>query len=812
MVKPTVASALPLSAASKLPSAIRENNKPRTLRFTGLFVAYLAFVIYGSLVPLTYQPLAWSQAMERFTALRWFPVAAVSRTDFATNFILLIPLAFLAHCVVDCARAPRRQSLLWGGVIWLGCSALAIGVEFIQIYFPPRNPSFNDIVALSGGALVGSLLWYGRGEFLLNFLSGLYHSRRSASVFAQLFWGYALLCVFFQVLPLDLTISPAELYHKWKSGRVVFIPFSKLPPFFWQGFYDLVTDIVLFMPIGFFAVRSGWIQDRRAPRFVRGALWGLLLSAVVEFLQLFVMSRVTDITDLLTAAAGAGFGAMWVLGRAPQHLSVTAAKVRLRYAWLGLVLYCLLLLCVFWIPFNFGIPREELINRVNNFKLLPFYNYFYSTELRALTSLLRQFLFFLPMGVLLSWSLQNGAPRFRAIGAQVCIMMLAFGVELGQLFLPHALADSTDILLGFCGGVFGFFGADRLRGLQPALTLHPRLAIGKKNPPASYFFFKLGIPLLVFALAGLNAALGMNLMQQNSAVPYNVRELFRNEHRWLSYCLFYALLMSWPVISACLALWFRKNIQRWLWAPLLYIAAGLCGWVLLSHAVTVESLWDILGTPIFKNWKGDSELIMRFVIFYIMLLLPMILANLAILRLLKGPATATRPGQFLLPVGINLSFAVLGYMCTGTYAATDNVRELFVVYGRLPSLNWGAPLSLLYVKELYKTYDGVLATVMIYPIIFVFAATALLLAMGLVYSWRWLLLGLVVFTLATLLLWLGLPQIVTTNAVQFLLGPNRQTILTNAEYFFRFVAGMAGMTLFCNLGFWMIYHYIDARV
>lgn len=56
----------------------------------------LAFVIYGSLAPLTFWPVSFDKAWEHFAWCFSRPVAVSQRSDWAANILLFIPLGFVA--------------------------------------------------------------------------------------------------------------------------------------------------------------------------------------------------------------------------------------------------------------------------------------------------------------------------------------------------------------------------------------------------------------------------------------------------------------------------------------------------------------------------------------------------------------------------------------------------------------------------------------------------------------------------------------------------------------------------------------------
>jgi len=55
---------------------------------------YCLFIIYGSLVPLDYQPKPFEAAWQSFKHIRYLNLGAASRADWIANIILYIPLTF----------------------------------------------------------------------------------------------------------------------------------------------------------------------------------------------------------------------------------------------------------------------------------------------------------------------------------------------------------------------------------------------------------------------------------------------------------------------------------------------------------------------------------------------------------------------------------------------------------------------------------------------------------------------------------------------------------------------------------------------
>ena len=122
------------------------------------FFAYLAFVIYGSLVPLQYIPISFEQALQQFSQIRYLDLDIESRADWVANILLFVPLTFLLAALGFKAASPVRNTLL-SLFIMSASVGLAMGIEFTQLYFPQRTVSINDILAESLGALGGIVLY-----------------------------------------------------------------------------------------------------------------------------------------------------------------------------------------------------------------------------------------------------------------------------------------------------------------------------------------------------------------------------------------------------------------------------------------------------------------------------------------------------------------------------------------------------------------------------------------------------------------------------------------------------------------------------
>lgn len=467
-------------------SVARPPPRSRTTLFLAA-IGYAAFVVYGSLVPLEFQPMPLEQAWREIRSIPFLRLGIGSRADWVANILLFVPLGFLLMGLADSRRIGLRTLAALG--VLAVCVAASAGIEFVQLFFPPRTVSQNDILAEGLGALAGVVLWLIYGRALRRWLDHWQAERSPASLAARLLGVYLAGLFFYNVLPLDLTISPVEIYHKWQSGRVSLLPFSALPRQPAELAYELLTDVAIWVPVGLLLVVSG----RRRP--LAAWTWTIGAAVLLETVQFFVYTRVTDTTDLVTAAVGGGLGVALGARSAAQGRSRgrTGGLFVPQWVWPALALlgWSLFLAALFWYPFNFRPEREVAQTRLELFWRVPFYSYYYGSEFRAATELLHKVLFFVPVGALLALGrrrLPRGVPReLYALLTALYIAGLPVLIELGQVLLPGKLPDSTDLVLEITGSLLGYAGvrwwlAQRGPG-HPGVGHHPERAAAPRRQP-----------------------------------------------------------------------------------------------------------------------------------------------------------------------------------------------------------------------------------------------------------------------------------------------------------------------------------------
>jgi glycopeptide antibiotics resistance protein len=437
-----------------------------------LALAFLAFAVYGSLMPFQYKLIPFAEALDRFREVLGQPVRVGSRSDWLANVLLFFPPGFLLMAAICCDR-PRLNVLAFPLVV-TSCIAFSVTIEFAQLYFPERNCSINDIVAESLGALLGAVLWVFRGQRLTTTARLIWTGFGSRNTIVLLLPCYLLLVLVVSTLPLDFTLSPVEIYHKYHEGRV------RLTPFDWGkiGTIDLIKrcfwNVALLVPVGLLLgclPGSIWRSARSWPR-VLGL--GLLLASGIEFVQLFVGTSSCDVTDIITG--GPAVLAGWFLAllyhrrQASRFGYLRVSNTFSPLHWGLLAAWLSVLFFMEWEPFDFTFDLDRAARELRNVTLIPFKDYYRGDYLGILDDFVHKFILFMPLGALLApppparaWSRAGLFRWFGAIGA-------AFVMELGQSFLFSRHPGLTDVLVASTAAWLGLALTCRLRNAPRAET------------------------------------------------------------------------------------------------------------------------------------------------------------------------------------------------------------------------------------------------------------------------------------------------------------------------------------------------------
>lgn len=398
------------------------------------FWGYLLFVVYGSLVPLDFTPIPLAQALDSFRQIPFLQLGLESRADWVANGVLYAPLGFLASRWINVTPGAVAATLALLLATAL-CLAVAIGVEFTQLFFPPRTVSQNDLIAEGLGSLVGALAAPFLGGWLQRLRSVWAVDGARLGHFAL--QGYIVAYLLFCFFPFDLLLSASEVREKWQSdlwSLTIALPGDRSA---FRAILQWCVEVVLTLPLGL--LLSGRIQ-RDAAGLGRAALIGAVAGLVIEVAQFAVASAVSQGASVLSRGLGAA-GGVWMAHELAARGVEPWRRALARTSLMWMPPYLVLLAAANGAFAHRWTGLSGVAQSWSETRLMPFYYHYFTTEAQALFSLGGVLVMYAPL-TLLAWARAWSPGRAAAAAATLSLL-----IESGKLFQSGAHPDPTNVLL-----------------------------------------------------------------------------------------------------------------------------------------------------------------------------------------------------------------------------------------------------------------------------------------------------------------------------------------------------------------------------
>ncbi len=417
---------------------------PAAPRLWPLWLAWCVFVVYGSLVPLNFQPLPWTEALRLLTQAPMLNLGAAQRADWVANGVLYFPVGFLGAAVMMGHHPGAwRKQLALVAALALGM-ALALVVELAQTAVPGRTVSRNDLLAeILGSALGAAAAWAGTRP-LRTLLAAL--QAGGTALWRVLGPAYVLAYLGLALFPFDLLLSIPELARKLQRPYVAWWmvgPDSGAGP--WRQWAKLAAEVLAVLPIGLYGafLQAGRpsLPNHRLTRPLAAFAAGLGLGLAIEVAQLLLVSGVCQGVSVLTRGLGWAAGAALMGWRAVPHAETLRAALRRASAPLLAAHATLLALNAGW-PQAPWLPLDQAWQRLqDNVRFVPLYYHYFSSESHALVSLLVVAASHAPLGLMgWAWHVQPGVTAG-------CAALLVAVNETGRLMAVATRPDPSNLLI-----------------------------------------------------------------------------------------------------------------------------------------------------------------------------------------------------------------------------------------------------------------------------------------------------------------------------------------------------------------------------
>ena len=429
-------------------------------------------LVYASILPVEFVAMPLDQAIKEFWQIPWLNLGVGRRADWVANGLVLLPFGFFAAGAADRDQRATLRYLAWLILIALTGMVLVVAIEFLQIWFPQRTLSQNDIAAGIIGAALGPCLWPLLGRPMLASLPRIQaHTSElsdNQSLVRWLLLAYCVSLLLYSILPLDLMLHGAEWNTKYQGGRFTWLPF--LADFSVEGMksltplaYALLISAARMIPIGFLSHRS--LSHKTGIQLI------IFLPIIIELLQAPIFTRYTTFADILCGWCGGLAG--WAIAEHRRKIFTFNQYRSVRFTLLITAVAAVLFL--FLGHAKRLATKEEIARDWSNFYSPPFAKYYWMDEFQAGSNAVGKLMAFATVGFLFA-NLTNQTNRKLAINSTprlldflvlIVIFCLAMTIEIAQVYLHPFIGDGSDILLYLFGGFLG-------------IAMHKRLSIPSK--------------------------------------------------------------------------------------------------------------------------------------------------------------------------------------------------------------------------------------------------------------------------------------------------------------------------------------------
>lgn len=412
------------------------------LKWLAFFSCLLLF--YASILPLEYRPIRPEEALDRWRSIPWLILDLDSRADWIANGIVVVPVAFFVCGATGFKVTSRFFEFLCAlaGVVIVCLFVFAI--EFVQIWFPRRTLSMNDIFAGCLGAMVGGVGWFFFGKRLVREFELAFRSPIKSERVSRIALFLSFFAVFHMLFPFDFVTSFEELSKKHSTGglKIYFVRTLIGFPFDW---IDSFRNLLRYTPIGI------WYSYTRRTR--PSVFFCFLFPCCIEVMQFFILSRSASVTDSIAGGFGILIGSRINFDNWSRSINAMSNLS---------VLVFLLTYIAFLILATLGKAEmliadpDQIRIRIEQFFSIPLSRYYLKTEFTAFNLLFSKLIVFVPIGFLLGKIINGSKWADRIWFVLLSCGALGVMLEFLQVFAPPLIPDVWDAVFYALGGVVGF--------------------------------------------------------------------------------------------------------------------------------------------------------------------------------------------------------------------------------------------------------------------------------------------------------------------------------------------------------------------
>jgi VanZ family protein len=414
---------------------------------------------YGSLLPIHYQPIDWVDSFRKWNQIPWYQLGIERRADWVANALVMIPSAFFLTGAAYLCYPSWPIRLLLSGVVGAGLMILVPVIEFVQLWFPPRTVSQNDVLAGWIGVVLGIGMWWVFGHRLIRSFERF---RSTSDLERQIGWLVGAIClgtIAYSLFPFDLVTNRQEFHEKIRLGRLDWRFFPKS----FASFFTKEGPLLSLMKLLPFGVFLG-LRSSKALHLV----WLLAIPFLIELSQIPIYSKYARLSDAFAGCVGAFLG-WWLAKSREKWIPWVDRWWFWRGGWMAATV--LFSIAYVWRSRSSAKAGMGLEERLSIFFQYPFTFYYFGSEYESVARILSKGAVFFFIGLLQGLDVRASGLRI-SFWPLLTAVLWAFGVgvvvETIRLMLGRGIPDSTDLII-YCAA--GWLGAYTVRLLPEKLGI-----------------------------------------------------------------------------------------------------------------------------------------------------------------------------------------------------------------------------------------------------------------------------------------------------------------------------------------------------
>jgi glycopeptide antibiotics resistance protein len=426
--------------------------------------------------------------------------------DTVANIFLYVPVGVFLHWTIW--RVVRRRAPAFPIAVALA-AAMSVSVEWVQAYSPARVSSMIDLIANVLGAAIGAAV---SGMVRASFpkLVGATILEVHAQPRTAMLRAYCLMLVVFAAIPFSFSFDSIRLKKAVKSAN--FVPFRA------STIEESLADDVQAEGDYIAYAHLKWRRMKRWSRWAAEcasfAVLALLLHAVLRrdygfsgratmalscwiggglavglsIMQLLIVSRACDVTDVLFRLLGLGSG-MIVRAVRPRvfgELIPSEKDQRLRRLMqVGCAATLAYIVYTGVIPLTLDAGTAGPTTSLASERLLPFYAYFHARFDVMMDDVMEKFAAYVIFSALLASLWSNGRvlrAKPRLLGIIAIGVAVSALIEIVQMFISVRVTSLTDPMLAAGGCLAGVLARQHLGMLYRFATSEAAVSLEEIRP------------------------------------------------------------------------------------------------------------------------------------------------------------------------------------------------------------------------------------------------------------------------------------------------------------------------------------------